>query len=213
MEARLRKAALLAALVAPLLARAQDPGQAAPPMQEDPRAPRYHEVERGFFIGFEPGALVLLKTPLADRVAFPFAAASAGSTAYLASVGVEIGYDVTRRFAMSLFALGANGSPSANYGAFSVLAGGVDLRLALAAWHDGQGVERWFPYVHARGGLLVTRPKGLFGDTDELFAGGVGIEYFTHLRHFSVALGLDGAYLPKAATAGFSPFASVRYTF
>ncbi len=40
------------ALLLPALALAQD---AAPQLQEDPRAAKFKDVERGFFIGFEAG--------------------------------------------------------------------------------------------------------------------------------------------------------------
>ena len=51
------------ALLLPALALAQD---AAPQLQEDPRAARFKDVERGFFIGFEAGYIGLLDTPVAD---------------------------------------------------------------------------------------------------------------------------------------------------
>ena len=205
-----RKAFLLVAALSPLCALAQ--GQAAPPMPDDPRAARFREIERGAFVGFESGALVLLKTPTADPKKFPFAQAD-GGVGVLALVGVHVGYDVTSRLAASLFALGGNGSANSTYGSFSVLAAGADLRFALTGWNDGQGVERFHIFVHGRGGWLVTRPAGLLGDTDVLAAGGPGFEYSTHLRHFSIALGADAAYLTKAKVFGVSPFAAVRYTF
>jgi hypothetical protein len=208
-----RRASLLLALVAalsPLAASAQN--QPAPPMPDDPRAPRFHEVERGAFVGFEAGWLHLLKTPTADPARFPFAG-SGGGSANLLLVGARAGYDVTERLAISLFALTANGSASPSYGAFSVFAAGGDVRFAVAAWSDAQGVHRWYAFLHARAGWVALRPVGLLGNTDALFAGGPGVEYFTRLRHFSISVALDGEYLSKAKAAAFAPLASVRYTF
>ena len=70
---------LAAVLLAPALAAAQE---AAPTLQEDPRAARFQDVERGFFVGFEAGYLGLLRPQAAltsslvefrySRQAFPF---------------------------------------------------------------------------------------------------------------------------------------------
>lgn len=210
----LRTAALLGGLLAPLLAFAQaSPQGAAPPMPEDPRAPRYREVERGGFVGFESGALMFFDTKAADPSKVPTSARDGGGKALLFLVGANAGYDVTDHIALSLFALGASGSASSAYGSFNLVAGGADLRVAFLGARDGQGVDRIYAYLHARGGWLVTRPTGLLGDTDLLVTGGPGIEYYTRLRHFSVGLALDAAYLTKAKTAGVAVFPTVRYTF
>jgi hypothetical protein len=205
----IRRLALVILTVFPVLAAAQ---QAAPPMPEDPRAPRFHDVERGFFTGFEVGYLSLFKTPTADAAKFPFAGSSGGrSDGFL--VGANVGYDVTSRLALSLFALGGNSRANVSYGAFSVYAFGGDVRVSLLAGRDANQVERVFFYLHGRGGLLLTRPEGLFGDKAIYFAGGPGVEYFTHLRHFSVGLAADVAYVTKAKTAGLAITPTVRYTF
>ena len=78
---------------------------------------------------------------------------------------------------------------------------------------DRNGWERFFTYVHARGGYAVTRPVGLFGDVETLAAGGLGVEYYTRLRHFSVGMAVDGEYALKAGTFGYAVYPTVRYTF
>jgi hypothetical protein len=205
----LRRLALIIVASLPLAAAAQD---AAPPMPEDPRAPRFHDVERGFFTGFEVGYLTLFKTPTADRNKFQFAGAEGGrSDGFL--VGATVGYDLTSRLALSAFALGGNSRASVSYGAFSVYAFGGDLRVSLLGSRDANQVERVLFYLHGRGGLLLTRPEGLFGTNDVYLAGGPGVEYFTHLRHFSVGLAGDVAYVAKAKAAGLVITPTVRYTF
>ena len=197
-------------LAAPLgSARAQE---AAPPLQEDPRAPRFAEVERGFFTGFEAGWLHLFDSPTADRGKYPFAGESGGAAGGF-MMGAHVGVDVTDRIAVSLFASGANAEASASYGAFSLVATGLDLRLSLIGRRDRNGVERLHVYVHGRGGWLMTRPSGLFGTSDVLLAGGPGIEYFTRLRHFSIGLATDVAYVVDASTLGVAVLPTVRYTF
>ena len=101
----------LLALAAPAGAQ-----QAAPVLPEDPRAPRFAEVERGFFTGFETGAILLFDTPTSDRAKYPFAGAGGGRATGLV-VGAHVGVDVAPRLAASLFALGANAEAGASYGA------------------------------------------------------------------------------------------------
>jgi hypothetical protein len=206
---RMLLALLLSAALLPAAALGQE---AAPPMPEDPRAPRYREVERGLFTGFEVGYLSLFKTPVANPAKFPFAG-DGGGTAGGLLVGATVGYDLTRRLAVALYALGGNARASTSYGAFSVLSAGGDIRLALFGSSDTYGVERFHFYVHGRGGLLITQPEGLLGNNDVYVAGGPGVEYFTHLRHFSVGLAADVAYLTKAKAAGLTVTPTLRYTF
>jgi hypothetical protein len=189
--------------------RAQD---AAPPPAEDPRAPKYKDVERGLFIGFEAGWLGLTKTPNQDPVKFPFAVGG-GGTAGGAVIGLHVGYDLTDRLAVALFAEGAAEKASASYGAFDLLVGGLDLRYAFYGQKDRNGYQRFFLYAHGRGGYLISHPPGLFGDTDVLVGGGLGAEYFTQLRHFSVGLQVDGLYVLSAKAPGFAVTPIVRYTF
>jgi hypothetical protein len=190
-------------------ARAQD---AAPATVEDPRAQRYQDVERGIFVGFETGWLVLSKTPNQDPIRYPFATMGGGA-AQGAVIGVHLGYDLSERVAMALFAEGASVKASASYGAFDLLVGGLDLRYAFLGQKDRNGFQRFFLYAHARGGYLVTHPRGLFGDTDVLVGAGLGAEYYTQLRHFSVGLQVDGIYVLSAKAPGFAVTPVVRYTF
>lgn len=201
-------AAILLALTASA-ARAQD---AAPRLQEDPRAAKFRDVERGFFVGFEAGWLSLMKTPTADAVAHPYAGAGGGRSGGL-NVGLNVGVDVGSRVAVSLFAVGANERASVDYGAFGLYAGGLDVRVAFWSMKDRNGWERFFTYAHARGGYALTRPKGLFGDVETLGAAGVGVEYYTRLRHFSVGMAADAEYAAKAKAFGYAVYPTVRYTF
>lgn len=201
--------AVLAALAAgPALAQ-----EAAPGPVQDPRAPKFADVERGLFVGLEAGwPVVLTKTRTKDPAKFPQAADGGGRAVGLAA-GLQLGYDVTSRLAVSLFADGwfleANGA----YGAFDVMAAGADVRWAFWGQKDRNGWERLLAYVHARGGYVLTHPTGLFGDTDLMAGGGLGVEYFAQLRHFSWWLQVDGLYVIDAAAPGGALLTGVRYTF
>lgn len=199
---------ILAALV-PLAATAQE---AAPMLPDDPRAPKFREVERGFFAGLEVGYAGLLKTPVADTVKFPYAGTDGGYGGGLL-IGVNAGYDVTPRFAVSLVGEFLNMTASPAYGAFSIMAVGADLRYAFVGTRDANGVERFYVYAHARGAYSWIYPAGLFGTTDLLVQGGFGIEYYTKLRHFSVGLMADALYFFDAKSFGFAVVPTLRYSF
>jgi hypothetical protein len=203
-----RTLAVLAVLL-PALALAQD---AAPQLQEDPRAARFRDVERGFFLGFETGFVELLDTPTADPVKFPYAGKTGGAAGGL-HLGVTVGVDLGSRLSVALFGQGGNQKADPNYGAFSLYAAGVDVRVAVLGARDRNDWERFFVYVHGRGGYAVSYPKGLFGTTDLVVQGGPGIEYYTRLRHFSLGLAADALYATKAGAFGFAVYPTVRYTF
>jgi hypothetical protein len=204
----MRRLAALALLV-PSLALAQE---AAPQLQEDPRAARFKDVERGFFVGFEAGYLGLLDTPTDDQEKFRLAGDSGGSAGGVL-VGVILGVDLGKRISVGLYAQGGNERANANYGAFSLLSAGADAKVALVGWRDRNDWERVYLYVHGRGGYAKTYPEGLFGTSDVLVAGGPGVEYFTRLRHFSIGLATDVAYVVDASTLGVAVLPTVRYTF
>jgi hypothetical protein len=204
-----KRLVLAIALVLPLAAAAQ---QAAPALQEDPRAARFRDVERGFFIGFEVGYLGLLDTPTADRAKFPYAGESGGAAGGLL-VGANVGVDLGNRVSVSLFGLGGNERANVDYGAFSLYTAGLDLRVAVWGTKDRNDFDRFYVYLHGRGGWAKTFPEGLFGTDDLVFAGGPGVEYYTRLRHFSVGLASDFVYASKAKASGFSIYPTVRYTF
>ncbi len=205
-----RKLALVALLV-PALALAQE--GAAPRLQEDPRAAKYRDVERGFFVAFEGGYLRLLDTPAAsDPESFPLAR-EPGGPAGGPVIGALVGVDILKRISVALFLQGGNQRASVNYGAFSLYSGGVDLKVAVFGRKDRNDWERLYVYLHGRGGLAKTFPAGLFGEQDVIFSGGLGFEYFTQLRHFSVGLAADAVYATKAAVAGVAVYPTLRYTF
>lgn len=204
-----RLAVGLGALLLTLGARAQE---AAPLLPEDPRAPRFREIERGAFAGLEAGWAGLFKTPTADPAKYPSAGSDGGFASGL-HLAIAVGAELTDRLALSLVLLGVNQQASISYGSFSLIGAGADARLALFRWPDSQGVERLHLYVHGRGAFVASDPRGLFGTTDVVIAAGPGVEYYTKLRHFSVGLLVDGLFAVKAAAPGIAIVPSLRYTF
>lgn len=197
------------ALLLPALALGQE---AAPKLEEDPRAAKFRDVERGFFVGFEAGYMGLLKTPTANPEKFPLAGTGGGRAGGIL-VGALAGVDLGTRISVAAYAQGGNARASSDYGAFSVYAAGLDLKVAVLGRKDVNDWERFYVYLHARGGYAKTYPEGLFGTTDTIVAGGPGVEYYTKLRHFSIGLGGDVLYATKAKAAGFAVYPTVRYTF
>lgn len=204
------KRTLAVLALVPALALGQD--SSAPKLEEDPRAAKFRDVERGFFVGFEAGYLHLLDTPTADREKFPLAGDSGGGAGGIL-VGALLGVDIGTRLSVALYAQGGNARASADYGAFSLYAGGLDVKVAVLGKKDRNDWERFYVYAHARGGWAKTYPEGLFGTDELVVGGGPGVEYYTRLRHFSIGVGADFVYATKAGAAGFAVYPTVRYTF
>jgi hypothetical protein len=200
-----------ALLLVPALALGQD---AAPQLQEDPRAARFRDVERGFFVGFDVGYLTLLRTPTQDRAAFPVAGSSGGRAGGML-VGAIVGVDLGRRLSVGIFGQYGSEQADPSFGAFNVLAAGLDAKWAFLSWRDRNEWERLFVFAHGRAGYLESRPTGLFATGEIVTQLGIGVEYFTKLRHFSVGAVLDAVGLPERelAPAGFALYPTVRYTF
>jgi hypothetical protein len=204
------------AVILSLAARSAWAQEAAPTLQEDPRAAKFKDVERGFFVGFDAGWLGLSKTPTADTAKHPYTGADGDTNGGFANgfvVGLNVGVDLGSLVAVSLFATSANERADLDYGAFSLSQAGVDVRVSPLSFRDRNGWERLFVYGHVRGGYARTRPVGLFGDVETVASAGVGFDYYTRLRHFSVGLAVDGVRALKAKTFGLSIYPTVRYTF
>ena len=204
-----RIAIALAALLSAAAAAAQE---AAPALPVDPRAPRFREVERGLFAGLEAGWVGYLETPVAEPARYPSAGKGGGMGSGL-HAALLLGGDIGPRFSLAAVVLGEVPQAAVSYGSFSVVGGGADARWSFAGFRDGQGVERVFLYLHGRGVRFVTEPHGLFGTQDTQVGLGVGVEYYTRLRHFSVGLAVDGLYALKAKSPAIAVAPTLRYTF
>lgn len=193
------------ALAAPCLAQAQSPA----PIEDKP-AVKFEEVERGFYLDAQVGALVLFS---------PSANENSGVSPGLA-IQVGLGYDITDRFSLGLFFLGNNvdtpsGFKSTNDkpGDVSAFTIGLLGSFAFFGHPDANGVDRLFLDAHAGIGVSLMGPKDVYESVDILVRAGVGLEYFTRLRHFSIGVDLDFAYGVKNLGAGVLILPQIKYTF
>ena len=210
--------ALLAANV-PALARAQSQAVGAAPLLEK-EAP-VDEVERGFNLGADVGLTFLSGLPARTGTPSP---SSMGMM-----LRVEAGYDIGRYLTLSLFGAFTAYSAGSDYvgfsqgiasGAFTQLIPGLALRFNALGFADGQGVQRTWLYVKAGAGWAFFQPGALFTTAPATVSytafyafAGVGVQYYTHLRHFSIGLEVDASFLAKSKDWGFQVTPNIRYAF
>ena len=203
----------------PALALAQTTSVSAAPLLEK-EAP-VDEVERGFYLGADVGVSYLGSLPAAVGTPSP--------SSWGMMLRLEAGYDIGRYLTVSLFgaftAYGAGSdyigySQGAASGAFSQIIPGLAVRFNALGFADGQGVQRTWLYVKAGAGWAFFQPSALFtvpNSTSSYSAfyafAGVGVQYYTHLRHFSIGLEVDASFLGKSSDWGFQVTPNIRYAF
>jgi hypothetical protein len=211
-------AAMLAASV-PTLALAQTTSASAAPLLEK-EAP-VDEIERGFYLGADVGVSFLGGLPAPAGTSTP--------SAWGMMVRLEAGYDIGRYVTVALFGAFAAYSAGSDYigfsqgaasGAFSQLIPGVDVRFNALGFADSQGVQRTWLYLKVGAGWAFFQPTALFTVPNGTSAysafyafGGVGVQYYTHLRHFSIGLEVDATFLGKSNEWGFQVTPNIRYAF
>jgi hypothetical protein len=205
--------------IAPALALAQSQAVSAAPLLEK-EAP-VDEVERGFYLGADVGVSYLGSLPAQAGTPSP--------SSWGMMLRLEAGYDIGRYLTVSVFGAFAAYSAGSEYigyseglasGAFTQLIPGVAVRFNALGFADGQGVQRTWLYVKAGAGWAFFQPQALFTTTpatssySSFYAfAGVGVQYYTHLRHFSIGLEVDATYLGKSKDWGFQVTPNVRYAF
>jgi hypothetical protein len=205
--------------MAPRLALAQSQGVGAAPLiaKEVPA----DEIERGFYVGVDVGLSFLGGLPAAAGTPSP---SSLGMTLRL-----EVGYDIGTHFTVNVFGAFASYRAGSEYigysggqasGDFTQLIPGVAFRFNALGFADGQGVQRTWLYIKAGAGWAFFQPGGLFtanpatSSYSALYAfAGVGVQYYTHLRHFSIGLEVDASFLGKSSNWGFLVTPNIRYAF
>ena len=134
-------------------------------------------------------------------------------------VGLEIGYDLTWVFRIK------GGFTSSFYSAVQKSSNGTALPMdweSHLVWGGASlallATDRFYAYVQAGIGYLAASPGRVdtyevSGPDDVAIMAGGGIEYYTSLRHFSVALEANVTYLPIRNDVSIAIFPVVRYTF
>ena len=199
--------------VAGIAAAQETPAPAATPTR-DKAAVTFEEVERGIYVGASAGPLFLLNPP-ASSGSRPFSAGQVGS--------VEAGVDIGDRLSVGAFLMGSANRMGADYFGYSqgsasgdlgMLVPGGAVRVNLFGLADSQGTTRTYLYVRGGAGYVFYSPVELMGDNHDLLAfGGLGVEYYTRLRHFSIGLEAMGTFLVPSGTIGFGVTPSLRYAF
>ncbi|MCL2011831.1 MAG: adventurous gliding motility protein CglE [Cystobacterineae bacterium] len=192
------------------LAFAQETGS----VHETERVP-LKEVERGVYLQLQGGAWYLLEAPTPKGVK--------GPKSFGHSLQIEFGYDLGERLSLGVILLGTFNPASSSYrgqseegnasGGFSSLTPGLSLKVGLVGFGDSQSVQRTWFYARAAIGASFFFPKVLLPKIDYLANVGIGVEYYTRLRHFSVGLEASGIGLLRAGTFGFAITPSLRYAF
>jgi hypothetical protein len=159
--------------------------------------------EKGSYLGLSVGPFGFRNAPgTKDRSSFGEA------------VRLDLRFNLIERVAFSVFVMGSVNRVASDYvgfaqngeaqGDFTSLSPGAALRLNLIGSTDTRNVRRVWVYVRAGGGYAMFWPKKLIPDKDFFVFGSLGIEYRTHLRHFSIGLEATPAYYPKFSSwSGF----------
>jgi hypothetical protein len=179
------------------------------------------EIERGFYLGADVGLAFLGSLPAKAGTPSP---SSLGVTLRL-----EVGYDIGRYVTLNVFCAFSSFRAGSDYvgysgglasGDFTELTPGLAVRFNALGFGDSQGVQRTWLYLKAGVGWSFFEPSALFTTTpasssySALYAfAGIGVQYYTHLRHFSIGLEVDGSFLGKSSSWGFLVTPNIRYAF
>lgn len=191
---------------------------AAAEAQGRPGARKLRDVERGVWAAAQAGAVVFFDLP----------GESAG-TAAGSLIGIEVGVDLGRDFQIGLMGWGQSVGAPADYkgitddsidpkrarGDFQSMLLGGSMRWSFLRLADENAVDRTFFYVRGGGGATVSRPVGILDEQGIFVMGGLGVEYFTRLRHFSVGaeFGWLGMFGDLGEAHAVTVLPQLKYTF
>lgn len=188
---------------------------AAAPRLEDKKGLSYNEIERGFFFEGRGGFFGVINPPHLSGGANYFSVGQA--------IGLDMGFDIGERVSPSIFLLASanrmlsdyvglstNGAASGDFGAIMP---GAAVKVRLVGFADSQEVQRTWIYVRAGGAVVFYSPRSLLPNLDVLVTAGVGIEYFTRLRHFVIGLEGNFNFFALTQSLGFSVLPTVKYAF
>lgn len=210
-------ALLIAALALPVTANAQttteptsDPAsvQAREPKQAKPIA----SVVRGFYIEAKvTGGYTVAdqKVPQSLASSYPSAAGQKEKLGGTAGLQLNVGYDLSDNIALQLVGgeLFASGRRSDVVRDLSIAYGGVQARVAFDL------TDRLDLLASAGVAYASQNNQVEKAETGAAILGGIGFEYYVHVRHFSVGLELSALapMSPSRVFVGLSP--QIKYTF
>jgi opacity protein-like surface antigen len=206
-------------LALPLASWAQTSETTAAPTK-DKEAVTYNEIERGVNLGVEGGPFFLIQAPKSG----PFSTGEAGR--------VEAGFDFGERVSVELFVMGTTNHADSSYqgcsknpspcstpstspatGDYSSLIPGASARVNIVGIADAQDNKRLWLYAKGGAGYVLFQPSSLLNYSDIFLFGGLGLDYFTHLRHFSIGIEADFSYFVTSSSPGIAVLPNVRYAF
>ena len=171
------------------------------------------EIVKGFYLSASAGPTLLFHPP---------ASSGPSPTSLGQIVKIGFGYDFAERMSLGLFVAVTSNRAGTDYigksggtasGDFASLLPGAELKVNLVGFQDAIQVKRSWFYVKAGVGYLFLYPQALLPDRDIDALGGLGFEYFTHLRHFSIGLEALGMYWIRQKTYGVALMPTLRYAF
>lgn len=176
------------------------------------------DVERGVWAASHAGAVYYLELP-----------GEGGESAIGGLFGVEVGVDLFRDLQFGVLAWGQFVGAPADYqgitddaldpkrarGDFQSLLLGGGLRWSFLRLADVNGVDRTYFFVRAGAGATFSRPVGILDEQGIFGLGGLGVEYFTQLRHFSVGLECNwlGLFGDLGEAHAITLLPHLKYTF
>jgi len=188
--------------------------QEAASVRETEKAP-LKEIESGAYLRLQGGVWYLLEAPTHKGVK--------GPKSFGHSLQLEVGYEFAERVSLGVMLLGTFNPANSAYrgesvnkeasGGFSSLTPGLSVKVGLVGFKDAHSVRRTWIYIRAAIGASFFFPKVLLPKIDYLANAGIGVEYHTRLRHFSIGLEASGIGLLRTGTFGFAITPSLRYAF
>lgn len=177
---------------------------------EDKKPTKFEEIEKGFYLDAQIGALVLFGPKANEK-----SGVSPGLT-----IDIGMGYDITDSLSLGLFFMGSNIATPSGFvskngmqGDISAFSIGLLGSYAFYGRPDDNGLNRLFLDGHLGAGVSIMRPKDIYESMDILVRAGIGLEYYTRLRHFSVGVDLDFVFGIKNLGAGILILPNMKYTF
>ncbi len=178
----------------------------------DTKVVEIDEVERGVFVSVDYGPVYYLPLDGAGMINLNPTATVPGTR-----LGVRIGYDILNNIAADVFVLGTFNQGVINLddvkagkttGDVAAIAPGLGLRFAFIT------TERLFASARRGAGYALWFPSDLTGATGSIHVdGGVGVEYYTKLRHVSVGVEADFQALIAPTALGIHVYPTLKYTF
>lgn len=210
---RMKRSSWLAVIVA--LSSSFAFAQNAAPKLEDKKALSYNEIERGFFFEGRGGFWGIINPPTLSGGRTYFSAGQA--------IGLDMGFDIGERVSPSIFLLASANRMLSDYtglsttgaasGDFGAITPGAAVKVRLVGFTDSQEVQRTWIYVRGGAGVVFYSPASLLPTIDVMITGGLGVEYFTRLRHFVIGLEGNFNFMALTQSMGFSILPTVKYAF